>query len=361
MIDLVRRNAGSEERQAGFAALRELQAPWVERFLVVRGRTIPVVRTRLSPRDRWGAVKVRWDIGRGTYRVLPGLYAAGDPGPDSPVFVSANYKLSFDALRSSLEEIDGWILVLDTRGVNVWCAAGKGTFGTGELASRIAKTRLATLVRHRELILPQLGATGVSAPDIARKTGWRVVWGPVRARDIRAWLEAGRIKTEDMRRVTFTLPERLAVAPVELVHGWPLAAAGLVLAALYGLPADGSWASRALPVAVLLAGLAPVGALAFPALLPWLPGRAFSVKGAVLGTAWAAACSAVFGLPPPAAAAGVLVAAPVTAFLGMNFTGSSTFTCQTGALAEVEKGFWPMAAGLAAGLVLGVVYRALGV
>ncbi|NLJ46642.1 MAG: acetyl-CoA synthase subunit gamma [Treponema sp.] len=360
MIDLVRKPAGPAERQAGFAALSELQVPWIERFLVVRGRTVPVLRTRLSPRDRLGAVKVRWGFGRGAYRVLPGLYAAGKPGPDSPVFVTANYKLSFDALRSSLAGIDGWVLVLDTKGVNVWCAAGKGTFGTGELVSRIAKTRLGALVRHRELVLPQLGATGVSAPELARRTGWRVVWGPVRARDIRPWLEAGRVKTEDMRRITFTLRERLAVAPVELVHSWPLAAAGLVLAALYGLPADGSWSSRALPAAVLLAGLVPVGALAFPALLPRLPGRAFSVKGAVLGAAWAAACAAFFGLSPTASASGILVAAPVTAFLGMNFTGSSTFTCQTGALAEVEKGFWPMAASLAAGLVLGVVSRAPG-
>ena len=360
MIDLIRNAADAAERQAGFVALKELQVPWIERFRVLKGRTIPVVRTRLSLRDRRGTVRVRWGFGRGTYRVLPGLYAAGEPGPDSPVFVSANYKLSFDTLRSSLEGIDGWILVLDTKGVNVWCAAGKGTFGTGELVSRVSKTRLGSLVRHRELILPQLGATGVSAPEVSRKTGWRIVWGPVRARDIPAWLGSGRIKTAELSRVTFTLRERLAVAPVELVYSWPLAAAGLALAALYGLPADGTWAARALPAVVLLGGLAPVGALAFPALLPRLPGRAFAVKGAWLGAAWAAACAALFGFPPFTAAAGLLIAAPVTAFLGMNFTGSSTFTSQTGALLEVEKGFWPMAASLAAGLALGAVSRALG-
>jgi len=136
-----------------------------------------------------------------------------------------------------------------------------------------------------------------------------VNWGPVRARDIPDWLAAGGIATGEMRRVTFTLRERMAVAPVELVHAWPLAIAGLGLAALYGLPADGGWAPRALPAAVLLAGLAPVGALVFPALLPWLPGRAFSVKGAWLGAAWAAACSAAFGLPPAAAAAGLAAGA----------------------------------------------------
>ena len=78
----------------------------------------------------------RFRIRRGKHRVTPGLYALGSPTPESPVFVSANYTLSFDALRSSLAGVDGYILVLDTHGINVWCAAGKGTFGTDELVNR---------------------------------------------------------------------------------------------------------------------------------------------------------------------------------------------------------------------------------
>ena len=76
------------------------------------------------------------------HRVEPGLYSLGNPTSESPVFVTANYTLSFDALRSALKGIDGYILVLDTQGVNVWCAAGKGTFGTDELVKRIEATRL---------------------------------------------------------------------------------------------------------------------------------------------------------------------------------------------------------------------------
>jgi len=40
-----------------------------------------------------------------------------------------------------------WILILDTKGVNVWCAAGKGTFGTEELVFRIADECLSKLFR----------------------------------------------------------------------------------------------------------------------------------------------------------------------------------------------------------------------
>src|SRR5664279_5702867 len=127
---------------------------------------IPLISTRININDFLGAVMVRWGINRDKYRVIPGLYAVGTPDADCDVFVTANYKLSFDALRKSLSGINGWILVLDTKGVNVWCAAGKGTFGTKELVSRIKLTSLEKIVNHKRLILPQLGATGVAAHKV---------------------------------------------------------------------------------------------------------------------------------------------------------------------------------------------------
>src|SRR4030042_5350466 len=99
------------------------------RAIQTRAGLIRQVTTRLHFRDKLGAVKVRWLIGRNNYKVDPGLYATGSPDETSDVFVSANYKLSFDHLRKNLDGINAWILVLDTKGVNVWCAAGKGTVG----------------------------------------------------------------------------------------------------------------------------------------------------------------------------------------------------------------------------------------
>src|SRR5512138_2445510 len=96
--------------------------------------------------DHWLA---RWGVNRGGHRVEPGLYALGHPGPESRVFVTANYTLSFDALRSALAGWDAYLLVLDTQGINVWCAAGKGTFGTEELLRQIQATQLAEHVRRR--------------------------------------------------------------------------------------------------------------------------------------------------------------------------------------------------------------------
>jgi len=97
-------------------------------IIVHNGRQIPRVPTELDWADSLGSWKVRWAVGRMKYTVEPGLYGVGEPTAETPVFVTANYKMSFDRLRSGLTGRDGWILVLDTKGINVWCAAGKGTF-----------------------------------------------------------------------------------------------------------------------------------------------------------------------------------------------------------------------------------------
>ncbi|MBF0567350.1 MAG: hypothetical protein HQK95_00640 [Nitrospirae bacterium] len=115
---------------------------------------IKKVSATLSRNDKWGAVKCRLTSFRNNYTVTPGLYALGKPSEDSDVFVSSNYKLSFDKLRSALAGINAWVLVLDTKGINVWCAAGKGTFSTEELIKKISDTNLPLCVRHRRLIVP---------------------------------------------------------------------------------------------------------------------------------------------------------------------------------------------------------------
>ncbi|MCL2880883.1 MAG: mercury methylation corrinoid protein HgcA, partial [Treponema sp.] len=170
------------------------------------------------PKDIFGAWKVRWGIGRDNYMVEPGLYAVGQPDGTSPVLVSANYKLTFDTLRKNLAGLDCWLLILNTKGVNVWCAAGKGTFGTEELVNRIEAVGLGDIVENRTLIVPQLGATGVCAHDVKQYTGFSVVYGPVRARDIRDFISADCTATKDMRTVKFTFWDRLVLAPMEFVE-----------------------------------------------------------------------------------------------------------------------------------------------
>ena len=124
--------------------------------------------------DYIGQAKVRLGFGRNNYRIEPGLYFAGKPDKKNNVFVTANYKLSFDKLRINLSGLNAWILVLDTKGINVWCAAGKGTFGTRELIYRIEQCRLKDRVDHKQIIVPQLGAPGIAAYEVKNATGFNV-------------------------------------------------------------------------------------------------------------------------------------------------------------------------------------------
>ncbi|MGD2143248.1 MAG: mercury methylation corrinoid protein HgcA, partial [Anaerolineae bacterium] len=234
----------------------------------------PVRRTTgtITFADQWDHFTARWGARRSNHRVDPGLYALGEPTADAPVFVTANYALSFDALRSALAGIDGYILVLDTHGINVWCAAGKGTFGTSELVHRIESTRLHAVARHRLLILPQLGAAGVAAHEVKKRSGFKVEFGPVRAADLPEYLKSRRA-TPDMRRVRFNLLDRLNLIPVELVHVLLPTLTGAIVAFFVGGPR----ASMAVAAAVL------AGVILFPILLPWLPTHDFSSKGFILG------------------------------------------------------------------------------
>lgn len=151
----------------------ERPLPWIVGNLDTPADPVPQVATKLGWRDYLGTLRVRCNILRMVYTVEPGLYAVGLPTPDSPVFVSSNYKLSFDSLRKELAGIDGWILVLDTKGINVWCASGKGTFGTDEIVQRVETSGLAKVVSHRTLIVPQLGAPDVAAHEVKKRSAFR--------------------------------------------------------------------------------------------------------------------------------------------------------------------------------------------
>jgi acetyl-CoA decarbonylase/synthase complex subunit gamma len=309
-------------------------------FVTHKGRQIRQVSTELPWIDRLGHWKVRWGLGRMKYIIEPGIYAVGSPDSDSPVFVSANYKMSFNCLRSQLNGRSGWILVLDTKGINVWCAAGKGTFGTDELVNRIKTVKLTEIVNHRTLVVPQLGATGVSAHEVKQRSDFRVLYGPVRAEDLPAFLDAGMKATGQMRRVNFTMWNRMVLIPVEIVM-WSkytiFAAACFFL--LAGLNKGGYSISLAvndgLPSAILLLVSFLAAAILGPMLLPWLPGRAFSVKGIWIGLAvtlglW------FYNFERFEAIAWLLIIPTVTSFMVMSFTGASTYTSLSGVRREMR-------------------------
>jgi len=323
---------------------------WITGHVLTPAGKIPKVAAKLSFKDIRGSWRARWGINRMKYRISPGLYCVGNPNNQSPVLVSANYKMSFDRLRRELTGINAWIMVLDTDGINVWCSAGKGIFGTDEIVGRIEKIGLSKIVSHRKLILPQLSAPGVSAHEVLKRSGFKVIYGPVRARDIPRFIEAGMKATPEMREVKFTFLDRIVLTPMELVGALKplLIVLGAVLVmSLFGVKF------------VSIQGIVPylgailVGAVIVPALLPWIPGRAFAFKGGLMGIIWALAVNIYHGLLFSASPSlnqsliNFLILPALASFMAMNFTGSSTYTSLSGVVREMKIAL-PLIVGSAA-------------
>ena len=302
---------------------------------------IPTVSSRLNWTDTWGAIKVRWGIGRDHYTITPGIYKVGKPSRDSEVFVSANYKLSFDALRKNLDSMNAWILVIDTKGINVWCAAGKGTFGTDNLVKSIKKSSLENMVNHRTIIVPQLGAVGVSAHRVKKQSGFRVIFGPVWAHDIKAFVQAGYKATPAMRKMTFPMYQRAKLIPVDLMYGkYKLLMVVAIMFFLSGLDRTGilfpkmletSWVPLINVVGAYLAGI-----VLAPLFLPAIPFRPFALKGAFWGAAITMLINSLFQISFPENLAMGLLNLSIASFVTMNFTGSSTYTSLSGVKKEMK-------------------------
>jgi hypothetical protein len=321
----------------------------------------------LPPLDKRGDIMCRISNRfRMNYRITPGLYTLGRPQSESPVLVTANYRLSCNRLASAVPGVDAWVLALDTKGINVWCAAGKGTFGTAELIERIRRTNLAEFVTRRTLILPQLGAPGVAAHEVKKATGFTVNYGPVYAHDIPAYLAAGNSATAAIRTVKFSLWDRLILTPMEFIPAmrkflWVI----LGCAAIMGMQPSGilfspaimhSWPLIAIGLLALLAGT-----VITPLLLPFIPFRSFAAKGALAGAIMLAPslcwidrvyCGSVF-----LAAAALLFFVTLASYLALNFTGCTPFTNISGVKKEMRFAVPAYLAACGISAVLLVIFK----
>ncbi len=197
-------------------------------------------------------------------KVRTGLYAVGHPDRDSPVLVTGNFDLTVRRLLQAIDgQVNAWVLVADSSGINVWCAAGGGHFTAEKVIAAVKSSHLNEVVNHHALILPQLCANGVDGWRIREETAWGVHWGPALAADIPAYLAGKRKKTDEMRWVKFPLKDRLEMVtgtlglycllillPVFIFWRplfWPATFSILGLSYFYGvLPSMAAWPRRAL-------------------------------------------------------------------------------------------------------------------
>jgi hypothetical protein len=198
-------------------------------------------------------------------KVRPGLYKVGEPAPDSPVLVTGNYTLTVRRLVKAIDgEVDAWVVVADSAGINVWCASGGRFFTADKVIAAVKTSGVERVVKHHSLILPQLCANGVDGWRVREETGWGVHWGPVKAADIPGYLAANKKKSDKMRQVAFPLKDRLEMVTVTL--------------GFYGLmilvPLAIFWREMFWPISIALVSLSYFYAIFHP----WLPGEDGLVK-----------------------------------------------------------------------------------
>lgn len=103
-------------------------------------------------------------------KVEPGLYRVGEPDRKSPVLVTGNFDLTVRRLVRAIDgKVDCWLLVADSAGINVWCAAGGGYFTADNVIAAVRASGVEEVVDHHALILPQLCANGVDGQRIRKE------------------------------------------------------------------------------------------------------------------------------------------------------------------------------------------------
>ncbi|MFZ2960170.1 MAG: HgcAB-like fusion protein [Candidatus Ozemobacteraceae bacterium] len=159
-------------------------------------------------------VRLYWLLHRyNPFRAEVGLRAIGNPGPDAPVLVSGNFEPIVEELEQVLDGFHVWLLVVDSAGINVWCAAGVGDFNEHKMVDALVATRLSEKVTSRRLVVSPLAAVGIDRDRLRRDSGFDVIWGPAHLDDLPAFLRAGGVKrTPEMRLARFPLRDRFEQA-----------------------------------------------------------------------------------------------------------------------------------------------------
>ncbi len=338
-------------RSRGFAVAEEkyLEGGALLRLVATKNATRPAPELQAVPAtltlgDRFVDFLAYLTLMATFLRKRPGLYLVGSPGPAAPVFVTANFALTFNHVRRALKGTDAYILVLDTRGINVWCAAGGGKFSTREVALACRAFRLADVDHRAVLVLPKLAATGVALHELRNAYGLAAHYGPVYAKDIPRYVAAGYRKDEAMNKVDFGLAKRLEVT-------WSFALTNAAVVALPLVFFNHLYSPLAIAAAAAISFL--IGAL-----FPRLPTRLYAVKGLAAGVLVAVPLL-VYKWHAGAGAAALAKWGVFLAFagilLGLEFSGDTAVSSPSQVRQEFKPGLAALAALAVAFLLLSVL------
>ena len=139
----------------------------------------------------------------------PETVSVGNPDKSSPVLVTCNFDYTVRHLKKYLEkeQLDCFLLVVNTQGTNVWCAAAEGIFTTETVLAHLKVYNVNDMVDHTRLILPQLSVAGIKRKDL-KEHGWEGIYGPVYFTDLKEFLKNGLTKTKEMQALEYGYWER---------------------------------------------------------------------------------------------------------------------------------------------------------
>jgi len=110
--------------------------------------------------------------------VEAGVHVVGEVGPDSPVYVTTNFSLTYYCVEPEVEgtKIPSYIIAVDTDGTSVMTAWAAGKFVAETIAEYLPKCGIADKVNHKKLIIP--GGVAAISGKLQELSGWEVIVGP---------------------------------------------------------------------------------------------------------------------------------------------------------------------------------------
>ncbi len=118
------------------------------------------------------------------------IYAIGEPKPESPLFVTTNFSLTYFIVSGEIEnsKVASRLAVMDCEGLSVLTAWAAGKFTASKIAQFITESGVEKDIATKELIIP--GYVAILSGSIEDKLpGWKITVGPREANAIPAFLK----------------------------------------------------------------------------------------------------------------------------------------------------------------------------
>jgi acetyl-CoA decarbonylase/synthase complex subunit gamma len=124
-------------------------------------------------------------------QVEPNIYPVGEPGADSPVFVTTNFSLTYFIVSGEIENsgLNAWLVVPECEGMSVLTAWAAGKFSGATVAKFCKEAGLEDQVSRRDIVIP--GYVAQISGDLEENLpGWSVLVGPQEAADLESFIKA---------------------------------------------------------------------------------------------------------------------------------------------------------------------------